>query len=160
LNRTYKNKKPIIDELTRKLEEIEAKFVTYNTHTKNDGVNYWRGKPIISLDDWLELSSFGEAFAKGGQVRNMNKSLQYFPDDLFSWTLFPGGVQEEYVDATNRWYLQYMELMFYRKNPKLHAKSYEEWLELKKQSMKEKEEDERRRKAEGKDGVWNNWGFK
>jgi hypothetical protein len=68
---SHSNKKSI-DELAKKLEEVETKYVTYNTHTKNDGVNFWRGKRIIPLADWLEISNFGEAFSKGKEYQNMN----------------------------------------------------------------------------------------
>jgi hypothetical protein len=160
----HSSKKPI-DNLARKLDEVEAKYATYNndnsSDAKNDGVRWWRGKPIISLHDWLELSNFGEAFTKGGRsARDMNIALQYFPDDTFSWDLFPGVVQPEYVKVTNKWYLKYMQLIFYRKNPKEYPKNYEEWLELKKQSMREEEEEDRKRKERGEDGAWNSWGFK
>lgn len=58
-----RSKKPI-DELAKKLDEVEAKYVTYNTFARNDGVNYWRGKKIIPLKEWLEIVNFAETFAK------------------------------------------------------------------------------------------------
>jgi hypothetical protein len=69
-------------------------------------------------------------------------------------------VQREYIDATNKWFLEYMQLLFYRRNPKEYPKNYEEWLVDKKRRMKEEEEEDRKRKERGEDGRWNSWGFK
>jgi hypothetical protein len=50
----------------------------------------------------------------GGQ--RTRQALQYFPDDYSKW-LFPLGVQDELIRETNKWYLRYLELMQFRKNP-------------------------------------------
>jgi hypothetical protein len=83
----------------------------------NDGINYWKGKKIVSLEEWRKIANSNKAFQKGIEYQNTKQALQYFPDDYSEW-LFPLGVQEELREEANKWYLQYLELMQYRKNPK------------------------------------------
>jgi hypothetical protein len=89
-----------------------------NISSKNDGINYWKGKKIVSLAEWRRIANSNKAFQKGIEYQNTKEALQYFPDDYYSkWPLFPLGVQEELKKEANKWYLQYLELMQYRKNP-------------------------------------------
>jgi hypothetical protein len=156
MSNNHSNKKRITtDELTKKLEEIEARYAIYNKE-KNDGIHFWRGKPIISLNDWIELSNFAEAFAKGVEYRNTKEALQYFPDDYIDgWLIFPLGVQPEYTTAANKWYLEYMKLLKFRKHPKFVNFDEKAFLEAKEREAKE----ERKRKERGEDGAWNSYGF-
>jgi hypothetical protein len=85
--------------------------------SKNDGVNYWRGKKIVTLAEWKKIANSDKAFQKGIEHQNTKEALQCFPDDYTNW-LFPLGVQQEHKEDANRWYLKYLELMQYRKNPK------------------------------------------
>jgi hypothetical protein len=87
-----------------------------DTNGKNDGINYWKGKKIVSLSEWRKIANSSKAFQQGIEHQNTKEALQYFPDDYTDW-LFPLGVQEELKEAANKWYLQYIELMQYRKNP-------------------------------------------
>jgi hypothetical protein len=105
------------DNLTKKIEQIEAKYATYDknendVHHKSDGMHFWKGKNIISLSDWCEIVNFGEVFAKGIEGhQNTEEALQYFPDDYSWWLIFPLGVQPEYKTAAAKWYLQYIEFV-------------------------------------------------
>jgi hypothetical protein len=50
--------------------------------SKNDGINYWKGKKIITLADWKKkFARSDNTFQKGIQVQKKNEALQYFPDD-------------------------------------------------------------------------------
>jgi hypothetical protein len=65
-----------VNNLSERLNKLYPNTSTSNNF--NDGINYWKGKRIISLDQWLKIEqdySFGTA-------------LQYFPDDFLSY-LFP-----------------------------------------------------------------------
>jgi hypothetical protein len=44
--------------------------------------------------------------------------LQYFPDDYFEW-MFPLGIPEDLKEEANKWYSDYIELMEYRRNPRI-----------------------------------------
>jgi hypothetical protein len=159
------------DELARRLDEVEARYVnnTYdnNDDPKNDGVHWWYNKLIIPLSDWLELSKFGDAFTKGKEHQDMEVALQYFPDNTLNWPLFPNGVPAKYVDATNEWWIQYELLMIHRKNPEYahhtDAESYEKYARECRRKLKENphlRDDEYRAEHPGeKDGPWNSFGF-
>jgi hypothetical protein len=97
-------------------ERLDKLYPDTTSKDKNDGVNYWKGKKIVSLAEWRKIANSGQAFQKGVEYQNTKEALQYFPDDYSKW-LFPLGVQEELIEVTNKWYLQYLELMRYRKNP-------------------------------------------
>jgi hypothetical protein len=88
-----------------------------SSNNRNDGINYWKGKKIVSLVEWRKIANSSKALQKGVEYQRTKEALQYFPDD-YSGLIFPLGVQEELKEAANKWYLQYIELMQYRKNPK------------------------------------------
>ena len=44
-----------IKELTNRLDEIHPSSSSSNDGIRNDGINYWKGKKIISIKDWNEL---------------------------------------------------------------------------------------------------------
>jgi hypothetical protein len=76
----------------------------------NDGVNYWKGKKIISLDQWLKIE----------QDYTLGTALQYFPDDflsiVFSFNMDSIGDPKLREDA-NKWYSDFKDLMEYKRNP-------------------------------------------
>jgi hypothetical protein len=100
-------------------ERLDKLYPDTNTNSKNrnDGINYWKGKKIVPLAQWKKIANSNKAFQKGIEHQRTKEALQYFPDDYSSW-LFPLGVQEELIEEANKWYLDYIELMQYRKNPK------------------------------------------
>jgi hypothetical protein len=87
-----------------------------SSNNRNDRINYWKGKKIVSLLEWRKIANSSKALQKGVEHQRTKEALQYFPDD-YSNLIFPLGVQEELIEEANKWYLQYIELMEYRKNP-------------------------------------------
>jgi hypothetical protein len=86
--------------------------------SKNDGINYWKGKKIITLADWKKkFARSDNAFQKGIQVQKPNEALQYFPDD-YENSLFPLIVPEEIMEVTDEWVNRYLELMQFKSNSK------------------------------------------
>jgi hypothetical protein len=63
--------------------------------SKNDGINYWKGKKIVTLADWKrKLVRGGKPFQKGAEEdQRIKEALQYFPDD-FEDPLFPLAVPQ------------------------------------------------------------------
>ena len=55
---------------------------TNNDQNRNDGINYWKGKKIISTKDWNDLyeknSTYTDTYTT---TLTSRKPLQYFPDD-------------------------------------------------------------------------------
>jgi hypothetical protein len=111
------DKSIINNKLFERLDKLSPPTDTSSSKNNNDGINYWKGKKIVSLAEWRKIANSNKAFQKGIEYQNTKEALQYFPDDYSEW-LFPLGVQEELREETNKWYLQYLELMQYRKNPK------------------------------------------
>ena len=101
----------------RLFERLDKLYPDTTSKDKNDGINYWKGKKIVSLAEWRKIANSSQAFQKGVEYQRTKEALQYFPDDYSRWPLFPLGVQKEIIGETNKWYLQYLELLKYRKNP-------------------------------------------
>jgi hypothetical protein len=103
-----------------KLVERLDKLDPHNASgSKNDGINYWKGKKIVTLADWKrKLVRSGKPFRKGTEDhQRIKEALQFFPDD-YEHPLFPLAVPQELMKVANRWYNQYLELMKFRKNMK------------------------------------------
>jgi hypothetical protein len=85
---------------------------------KNDGINYWKAKKIISLAEWKnKFARSDNAYQKGVEVEKTKEALQCFPDD-YQDSLFPLKVPDELKEVTNEWIKRYLELMQFRNNPK------------------------------------------
>jgi hypothetical protein len=86
--------------------------------SKNDAINYWKGKKIVTLTEWKKkFAGSDKAFEKGVVVRKTEEALQYFPDD-YEDLLFPLIVPDELLKATNEWINRYLKLMQFRNNSK------------------------------------------
>jgi hypothetical protein len=86
------------------------------SNRSNDGINYWKGRKIIPLDKWLKITKANTISRK--ENYNVKEGLQYFPDDYFEW-MFPLGIPESLKEEANSWYLDYISLMEYRRNPRI-----------------------------------------
>jgi len=112
LNKLVNNKNN--NNLSKKLDEL---YPDTTSKDKNDGINYWKGKRIVSIAEWRKIANSNQAVQKGIEYQRTKEALRYFPDQYTTWLFFPLGVQEELEEATNKWYSEYLELMQYRKNP-------------------------------------------
>jgi hypothetical protein len=98
-----------IDKLDDRLARLWLEE-TDNGNSKDDGINYWRGKKILPRDTWRKL----------GDITGSLKSLEYFPDQFISYFLTYGlshsddPVIREKFEA---WYSDFLELMEYKKDP-------------------------------------------
>ena len=90
---------------------------------KDDGINYWKGKKIVSLADWKKkIAISSKAHQKGVELHRIKEALQYFPDD-YDQSLFPfpvpaEPVPDEIVKMAEKWRKWYFDLMYYRNNSK------------------------------------------
>jgi hypothetical protein len=87
--------------------------------SKNDGINYWKGKKIVTLADWKrKLVRGGKPFQKGTEEdQRIKEALQFFSDD-YEKSVLAFVVPQELKEARNKWYHQYLELMYFRENLK------------------------------------------
>jgi hypothetical protein len=90
---------------------------TTSSNSSNDGINYWKGRKIIPLDKWLKITKANTISRK--ENYNVKEGLQYFPDDYFEWMFPLGGIPEDLKEEANKWYSEYIELMEYRRNPRI-----------------------------------------
>ncbi len=75
------------------------------TNSQENDLNYWKAKPIISLEEWIQLKDIPRV------------SVNYFPDDFHvSDTFIPEEDLRHRDEDTRRWYFEYLQLMDYTKN--------------------------------------------
>ena len=72
-----------IKELTNRLDIVHPySLLSTNHRNRNDGINYWKGKKIISTKDWNELYEKSSTYTNTYRITlTSRKPLQYFPDD-------------------------------------------------------------------------------
>ena len=100
-----------VNNLSQRLDKLYP-----DSSNKSDGVNYWKGKKIIPLDKWLKITRANTI--SNSRDYNVKEGLQYFPDDYIE-SMFPLGIPEDLKEEANKWYSDYIDLMEYRKNPKI-----------------------------------------
>ncbi len=84
--------------------------------SKNDGINYWKGKKIVTLAEWKKkIARSKKPFQKEIEDQKIKEALQYFPDD-YEKSLFSLIVPDELIEVTKKWKNQYLELMQFRSN--------------------------------------------
>jgi hypothetical protein len=104
----------------RKLVERLDKIDPDNASgSKNDGINYWKGKKIVTLDRWKKIANVKEGFQVSRDCQVAKKeAFQYFPDD-YEKSSFPVVVPDELTEVViKKWQDQYVELMQFRNNSK------------------------------------------
>ena len=107
-----------IKELTNRLDEVHPASTT-NGGISHDGIQYWKGKKIISAKDWNELYEKNSTYTDTYKIiLRSRKPLQYFPDD-FNGSINLLRVIDELKEAAEKWNKEYYELLEYRKNPTL-----------------------------------------
>jgi hypothetical protein len=98
---TFKDLKRIIAEKKKKAGQ-ESKF--------NDPSNYWKGKKIVSLNEWLKIKNdYG-----------LSTALQYFPNDIprSGLTFMLYGIEDQTLkQEADQWASDFIELLEYRKSP-------------------------------------------
>ena len=109
----------IIKELTNRLDEVHpySSLSINNQQNKNDGINYWKGKKIISVKDWNDLYEKNSTYTDTSTTTlTSGQPLHYFPDD-YNGSISSFRVIDEIKEETQKWNKEYYELFEYRKNP-------------------------------------------
>jgi hypothetical protein len=107
-----------IKQLTNRLDEVHPYSALTNNHqNRNDGINYWKAKKIISTKAWNELYEKSSTYTNSYTTTlTSRKPLQYFPDD-YNGSISSIRVIEELNEEIQNWNKDYYELLEYRKNP-------------------------------------------
>ena len=116
-----------IKELTDRLDIVHpysSAFSSTNNHqNRNDGINYWKDKKIISAKDWNDLYEKSSTYTNNyNTILTSRKPLQYFPDDYNGSISISGIVDEKLKEEIQKWNSDYYELLEFRKNPILGRK--------------------------------------
>lgn len=93
----------LINNLAKKLDKLDPEFSSCN----RTGLNYWKDKPIILLEDWIKF-------------RDTPYALDYFPDDFdqsFTYISEEDLEKGRELKDIEKWNSDYLELMEYTKNP-------------------------------------------
>jgi ArsR family metal-binding transcriptional regulator len=51
-----------VNNLSQRLDKL---YPETNSNNNNDGVNYWKGKKIVSIKEWKKISNYTNAFQHG-----------------------------------------------------------------------------------------------
>ena len=106
--------------LTNRLNEILPLYSASSSDFKNDGINYWKGKRIISVKEWNELYKKSSTYTNSYKsILASRKPLQYFPDDYNGSISAAEVVDEKLKEEIQKWNTDYYELLEFRKNPTL-----------------------------------------
>ena len=112
-----------IKELTNRLDVVHPYFTTIDHENKNDGIQYWKGKKIISRKAWNDLYKKSSTYANVYTTILISRiPLLYFPDDYNGSISTSGIIDEKLKEDIQKWNSDYYELLEYRKNPILGRK--------------------------------------
>jgi hypothetical protein len=92
-----------INNLAKRLDRLDLVFYSSN----KTGLSYWKGKPIIPLEEWIEIRD--TPYALDSFPDDFDQVLSYIPEDEVE------GEQER--EDVKKWDSDYLELMEYTKNP-------------------------------------------
>jgi hypothetical protein len=101
-----------VNKLIDRIEKLDSSF----GNNKSDGINFWKGKKIISLDLWFKISK--TSYLSGRDNHRIKDGLECFPNSYHP-NLFPLGVPDNFKELVNVWYKEYIELMDYTKDENL-----------------------------------------
>ena len=111
-----------IKELTNRLDDVVYSYSSSSSNEiRHDGINYWKGKKIISAKKWNEIYEQNSIYTDNYRITLVSrKPLQYFPDD-YNGSISVSEVREDekLKEEIQNWNTDYYELLEYRKNPTL-----------------------------------------
>ena len=109
-----------IKELTNRLDDVVYSYSSsFSNEIRHDGINYWKGKKIISAKKWNEIYEQNSIYTDNYRITLVSrKPLQYFPDD-YNGSISVSEVREDekLKEEIQNWNTDYYELLEYRKNP-------------------------------------------
>ena len=100
----------MFDEFDKLLKTFGDKY-TINTTELSDGINFWRGKPIISAEQWLKITKANTISSIDNY--NVAEGLLYYPA-TFTWPIFPLGIPDEFILEANEWRANWHQLLEYK----------------------------------------------
>jgi hypothetical protein len=111
-----------IKELHNRLDVVHPYSASSVNHlNKYDGINYWKGRKIISTKDWNDLYEKSSTYTDTYKtLLTSRRLLQYFPDNYNGSISATGIVEDDKLkEDIQKWNTDYYELLEFRKNPTL-----------------------------------------
>jgi hypothetical protein len=105
-----------LDKFVNKLTDRVEKLDSSNGNKKLDGINYWKGKKIISLEEWFRITRSN--YLSNPDKHKIKEGLEYLPNS-YCEMIFPLGVPDDIIENVNAWHKDYIELMDYNRNEDL-----------------------------------------
>jgi hypothetical protein len=110
----------LVNQLNKKLEEKYPSEVSQDY--KQDGINTWKGKRILPVDQWIKMTA---SLENEKVVFDLSKGLNAFPDST-SEVIFQYGVEgsEEYYkviprEEFDKWFHDYLNFLAFKKSTEL-----------------------------------------
>jgi hypothetical protein len=111
----------MFDEFDKMLKTFSDKYSSIYNNSKDlsDGIHFWRGKPIISTEEWFKISKANTISDKNDY--NVEEGLKYIPNAFVKYP-WPLGIPEDLIEQANQWlkdYYEYLEFIHdddYRKH--------------------------------------------
>ena len=123
LNHQITNLDKTIQELTNRLDVAHPYSSITSRQNRNDGINFWKGKKIISSKVWNDLYEKSSIYTDNYKITlTSRKPLLYFPDDYNGSINAATIIDEKLKEEIQNWNKDYYELLEYRKNPTLGRK--------------------------------------
>ena len=72
-----------------------------NGNNKCDGISYWKGKKIISFEQWNKITMPENTCVR--EKLRLKEGLQFFPNE-YREHMFPLGVPDNFKEVANAWY--------------------------------------------------------
>jgi hypothetical protein len=96
---TFKDLRRIIAEKNKEME-IESRF--------HDPRYYWKGREIVSLDQWYQIK----------ENYTLEAALRYFPNDFrYGFPCIFDNIEDQTLkEEADRWYSEFTKLLIYSKN--------------------------------------------
>jgi hypothetical protein len=101
-----------VNKLIDRIEKLDPSF----GNNKSDGINFWKGKKIISLEEWFQISRTNNL--SNSDKHRIKEGLEYFPNG-YCEMIFPLGVPDDIIKNVNAWHKDYIELMDHTRNEDL-----------------------------------------
>ena len=96
--------------LDRSINKLLERLNNLYPEVNNNGPGYWKGRKIVSLDQWYQVR----------ERYSLRVALQYFPNDFSDGfpSIFDNIEDQALKEDANRWYSDFVKLMDDSKNAK------------------------------------------
>ena len=70
----------MLNNLSKRLDYLDNGSSNSNGNGNNNNIEYWKGKKIIPLSEWMKIADHVEYVSHSRNRLRIEEALQYFPD--------------------------------------------------------------------------------